>query len=47
MKSDVNYKGYLIIKCERCGHDYYRIFGEKHLYLRLKDAKYEIDTRTK
>lgn len=39
------YKGFEIIKTYKHGYNYYRIVGEKALYSRLKDAKYEIDKR--
>ena len=40
------YKGYTIIKTFAHGYTYYKISGEKQLYSRLKDAKFEIDKRT-
>ncbi len=42
---DTNYRGYKIIKTYIHGFNYYKIYGEKPLYSRLKDAKLEIDRR--
>lgn len=41
------YKGYEIIKTYAHGYNYYKISGEKRLYSRMKDAKAEIDSRTR
>lgn len=39
------YKNFEILKIFKHGYNYYKIVGEKDLYITLKAAKNEIDSR--